>query len=172
MNGRLKIIRNALNLSQAEFASRLGLNAKSHISSLETGRRVVTDRLINDICREFNVNENWLRYGEGEMFVENDYINFDEFMKQKQATPLEIEIIKAYLSIEPSKRKEALQTFKNLINHVDAIENETLNDSKDDISATVEKKIERKVELYRKELIDVEKGATLSATHMQRKNIS
>ena len=67
MNERLKLIRTTLNLSQEEFGSRIGITSRSHISSLENGKRTLTDRIINDICREFNVNELWLRTGEGSM---------------------------------------------------------------------------------------------------------
>lgn len=74
MNQRIKILRKDLNLNQEEFASKLGI-ARSHISSIENGARTLTERTIKDICREFNVNESWLRTGKGEMFKE---MNSDE----------------------------------------------------------------------------------------------
>ena len=66
MNERLKNLRISLNLSQEEFGDRIGITSRSHISSLENGKRTLTDRIIKDICREFGVNELWLRTGEGE----------------------------------------------------------------------------------------------------------
>lgn len=170
-NIRFSELRKHLKLSQEKFGAKMGLS-KSGISSIESGARNVSENHIKLLAASFNINENWLRYGTGEMFLENDTINFDDFIKQKEATPLEIEIIKAYFNIEPSKRKEALQTFKNLINHFDIYENQNLGDSKNEISATIEKKIAEKVELYRNELIDSEKGETLSAIPMQKENIS
>lgn len=69
---RLKIIRNesgadGKKLSQAEFGKRIGIT-QTGVASYETGQSNVSDRVIETICREFNVNERWLRTGEGPMF--------------------------------------------------------------------------------------------------------
>lgn len=69
MGERMKALRKALHLTQQELADRIGLT-KNFISLIETECRTPSDRTISDICREFNVNEAWLRTGEGEMFVE------------------------------------------------------------------------------------------------------
>ena len=66
MNERLKIIRLKLKLTQDDFAKKIGIK-----QAIEKGIRNSTDRSINDICREFNVNEEWLRHGTGEMFIQN-----------------------------------------------------------------------------------------------------
>lgn len=66
MNDRIKMVRKEAGLSQEEFAKRLGLT-KNFVSLIETEKRAPSDRTIIDICREFNVNEDWLRTGEGEM---------------------------------------------------------------------------------------------------------
>lgn len=68
MNGRISSIRKAIGFNQDAFAEKLGLT-KNFISLIETGKRIPSDRTIKDICREFNVNEDWLRNGTGEMFV-------------------------------------------------------------------------------------------------------
>ncbi len=68
MNSRMKQIRLYFNLSQVEFGKKIGIESRSHISGLENGSRNITDRIINDICREFNVREEWLRNGIGDMF--------------------------------------------------------------------------------------------------------
>lgn len=65
MNTRIASIRKENNLSQQEFANRLGLT-KNFISLLETGNREPSDRTISDICREFKVNEEWLIHGTGD----------------------------------------------------------------------------------------------------------
>lgn len=69
MNERLKLIRKHFNLSQKEFGEKICL-AQDHISSLEKGRRNITDRTIRDICSTFNVNETWFRNGTGDMFID------------------------------------------------------------------------------------------------------
>jgi repressor LexA len=68
MNERVKELRLSLGLNQEEFSNKLKL-ARSHISSIERGARNVTERLVSDICREFNASEEWLKNGTGEMFV-------------------------------------------------------------------------------------------------------
>ena len=67
MKDRLKQIRKSLNLSQAEFGSRVKLS-QNYIWMIEKGDRVPADRTISDICREFGINEVWLRTGDGEPF--------------------------------------------------------------------------------------------------------
>ncbi len=70
INERLKKIRETLKLNQNDFASKLNLQRNS-ISLIENGKRNLSDRTIKDICTKFNVNEEWLLYGTGEMFYTN-----------------------------------------------------------------------------------------------------
>lgn len=76
MNSRIKKLRNFLGLTQLEFASKIGL--KSSISEIENNKAPITERTIISICSVFNVNENWLRTGEGNMFNTIDK-NYQEF---------------------------------------------------------------------------------------------
>lgn len=68
MNSRIKMVRKTLGLSQTEFGERLGIK-QTTVAGYETGGRTPMDAVVSLICREFNVNEQWLRTGEGEMFV-------------------------------------------------------------------------------------------------------
>lgn len=67
MKDRIKDLRKSLNLNQTEFGSRIGVKQGS-VAGYESGSRVPIDAVITSICREFNVNELWLRQGVGEMF--------------------------------------------------------------------------------------------------------
>ena len=67
MKDRIKQIRKALNLTQVEFGNRLGVKGNT-ITNYETGLRTPSNSVILSICKEFNINEEWLRTGEGEMF--------------------------------------------------------------------------------------------------------
>jgi len=67
MNERLRELRKTLKLTQAEFAAKLEM-AQNSYSKIETGENSLTDKNIFLICLIFNVNESWLRTGEGEMF--------------------------------------------------------------------------------------------------------
>lgn len=69
MYKRVAEVRKTANLTQGEFAEKLGLT-RNFISLIENGNRIPSDRTISDICREFSVNEKWLRTGEGEMFIQ------------------------------------------------------------------------------------------------------
>ena len=71
MNERIKQVRKACGLKQAEFADRIGVKP-STVTSYETGLRVPSDTVIFSICREFRVSETWLRTGAGEMFLPMD----------------------------------------------------------------------------------------------------
>ena len=60
--------KNELKMTQDDFASKIDIS-RSNIGNIEIGRIAVTERTIASICREFNVSEEWLRTGDGEMFV-------------------------------------------------------------------------------------------------------
>ena len=69
MKDRISQIRKQAGINQTDFAEKLSLT-KNYISLIENGNRIPSDRTITDICREFNVNEVWLRTGEGEPYQE------------------------------------------------------------------------------------------------------
>lgn len=68
MNERIRELRKKLRLSGEKFGEKIGLKRVA-ISQLETGRTTPTNQTIMSICREFNVSEEWLRNGTGEMFI-------------------------------------------------------------------------------------------------------
>ena len=68
MKDRIKDLRKALNFNQTEFGLKLGLK-QSTVTGYETGIRTPSDAVITSICREFSVNELWLRTGTGDMFL-------------------------------------------------------------------------------------------------------
>lgn len=67
MGERVKELRKALGLSGEKFGEKIGLKRNS-LSQIETGKNNLSEQNILAICREFNVNEEWLRTGTGEMF--------------------------------------------------------------------------------------------------------
>lgn len=66
---QLKKLRKELGFTQEEFAARIGIK-RAAISNYEIGRNEPIDAVVALICREFDVNEEWLRTGEGEMFTQ------------------------------------------------------------------------------------------------------
>lgn len=67
MNERLKKLRKELDMTQQEFADSIGIK-RSTMATYESGRNEPIDAVISLICKQHNVNEDWLRSGEGEMF--------------------------------------------------------------------------------------------------------
>lgn len=68
MDQRIKAVRKAKKLTQAEFGQRIGVKGNT-VTNYETGLRMPSETVIRSICREFHVSERWLRTGEGDMAV-------------------------------------------------------------------------------------------------------
>ena len=118
MKDRIKLVRKVLNLTQQEFAERIG-SVQNTITGYETGRRIPSNQVIQLICREFNVSEQWLRTGEGEMFDKVD--PDEEFVKimveiQAQNDEFIISAMKAYWEL-PEEHK---QVIRDLIRKIGA----------------------------------------------------
>lgn len=117
MNERLKQIRLENRMSQEEFGRKIGIESRAHISALEKGNRNITDRIVNDVCREFNINEDWLRYGTGPMCKEiedklSSYlgeiaIGNDDFIK---------EIIEIYMELDQTSKDTLKKISKEMAN--------------------------------------------------------
>ena len=71
MHERIKQLRKQLKINQSEFGSRIGIS-RDTIANIEGNRIEIKDIYVLSICKEFNVNEDWLRTGEGEMFNQSD----------------------------------------------------------------------------------------------------
>ena len=71
MDSRIKILRNELKLSQTAFGKIIGIS-RDAVNNLENGRAEIKDLVVKMMCSEFKVNEEWLRTGEGEMFITLD----------------------------------------------------------------------------------------------------
>ena len=70
---RLRTVRLALKLNQEEFGKRIGL-AQTAISMIELGNNTITNKNLKLICVTFNINEQWMRTGKGEMFNTSPYL--------------------------------------------------------------------------------------------------
>lgn len=118
MNERIRELRKHLNLTLEEFGKKVGVT-KAAIGRIEKGERSVTDQMFLSICREFNVNENWLRTGDGEMFsLEEDeeaaYVSELLYDTKNPLYDLIKSIMKTY-SQSREKEKEIIKNFaKNL----------------------------------------------------------
>lgn len=77
MNTRIKKIRECAGLTQEEFGRKIG-SARNTIANYETGNRKPSNAVINSICREFGIIEEWLRTGIGEMYQYSDTDDYSE----------------------------------------------------------------------------------------------
>ena len=104
MNTRIKELRNHLKLSQRDFGNAIGL--RSSISEIENGKAPITERTIIAICSKFNVNENWLKSGIGEMFIFEDK-KFNEFyaIYKKLSKPLQDFLIQSAKNLLDTQNK-------------------------------------------------------------------
>ena len=68
MNERLKKIRTDIKLTQKQMSEKIGVT-EATVSRMESGKSSITEQTIKMLCNEFNINETWLRTGEGEMYV-------------------------------------------------------------------------------------------------------
>lgn len=105
MRKRIEQLRQQENLTQEAFAKRLGMS-RNFIWMVENGKREVSDRTIADICREFGVNETWLRTGEGEMYVKTTDDALDNVL-DKYALPRELRgLFLGYLNLSEGAKAE------------------------------------------------------------------
>lgn len=71
MNGRIRELRKMLKMNQTDFGERIGVK-QGTVAGYESGTRVPIDAVVMAMCKEFDVNEEWLRTGSGEPFIEKD----------------------------------------------------------------------------------------------------
>lgn len=155
MHTRLKELRNYLDISQEEFGKKINLS-KPTISAFETQTRNMTDRVLSDISAQFNVNEEWLRHGQGEMFIESDSSVLADLSRKYKLDSLDISILESYLNLTPEEKG----TLKGFITSI------ALSIDDGETAATVdndEDPIEKELKAYRLELEAEQKGATSSA---------
>ncbi|MDD3041277.1 helix-turn-helix transcriptional regulator [Bacteroides sp.] len=112
MNERLRLLRDELNLSRAAFGQRIGVSGDV-VNNLERGRVEIKEHIIKLICTEFSANEEWLRTGDGPIFVEPDTFSLDLFVEKHGMTGFELDVIKAYFELDPEIRKAVVSHFKN-----------------------------------------------------------
>lgn len=106
MGDRIRQLRAFLGLTQVAFAARIGIKS-SAIANYEGGRNEPIDAVVSLICREFGVNETWLRTGEGEMLVpmnrREEITQALTQMMREEPNPFKEKLILALLRIPPDK---------------------------------------------------------------------
>lgn len=118
MKDRLKELRRALNLTQQKFADKLGVKQNT-VAQYEMGRNDPSDAVIISICREFNVSEDWLRNGEGEMFIpmtlDEEIASFIGGIQADIEPTFQKRFISALAKLSPEEWKTIEHIMRNMI---------------------------------------------------------
>jgi len=138
INERLVQLRKACRKNQTDFGKAIGL-ARSGVAAIETGQRKVTEKhlLMLSNWEEYNVNIDWLRTGDGEMFLPAETDTLEKIRKEYRLTDRQFKFVSNFLRL-PENEKEIIFNFLASV-FADGFE-------------TVENKIERELEEYRAEL--------------------
>lgn len=123
MKNRILKIRKDSKLNQEDFGLRLNLT-KNYISLIETGNRIPSDRTISDICREFNVNEDWLKNGTGDMYKEKDG-SFSELLVELEDSDDDFikSLITVYMGLDEDSKSALRKIAKGMAEKYKSREN-------------------------------------------------
>ena len=110
---RLKTIRKGLNLNQTDFGARINLS-QTTIGQYEKETRPITERVISQLVAEYNINEEYLRHGTGEMFVSHRADIVAELAAKLQLSAREQQLLLAYSTIPADKRELLLNLAQDL----------------------------------------------------------
>lgn len=113
MKDRIREVREHFGLSMEKFGSRIGIG-KASISLLESGKNNPSVQTITLICREFGVNEQWLRTGEGEMFEQTRASVLDRLSMEYDLSREQRSVIEAFLDLDPQERDVILKYVHNV----------------------------------------------------------
>ncbi len=116
MQERIKMLREQLGYSQEAFAKEVGLT-KNYISLVENGKRTFAERTLKDICRKFDVREEWLRSGVGEMFIERlpeDEYTRAALMLKKDNDKLAMQAVVEYWKLSPQSKAAIKEYIMNI----------------------------------------------------------
>lgn len=148
MNNRIRQLRKTLNLSQKDFAEKIGLKQNA-ISYMEKIGSTVKEQNIKTICSQFSVNENWLRTGHGKMFLIND-------KKQK-------EFFAIFDNLSPALQDYLIKAAKNLLDTQIQMQQNNIEAHIENLSTKNTLTIDERVEDYRRQLEAEEKAGEKSS---------
>ena len=113
MQNRIKMLRNKLHITQADFGKSIGVQQNT-IARYEDGSRVPSESIIVSICREYNVNREWLKYGEGEMFSESCSVTLDKIAKRYNGSETFRAMLDVYARLT-ADQQDAFETYVSML---------------------------------------------------------
>lgn len=123
---RVKMVRDKAQLTMEQFGNRIGGVSKSTISNIENDNRNLTEHMLKSICREFDVNEKWLKSGEGDMprkLSEEEEVAalVSDLLEDGRDNPffgIILEIVQTYNELSPASQKVLQETSKKLVENL------------------------------------------------------
>ncbi|MEZ3428763.1 MAG: helix-turn-helix domain-containing protein [Lachnospiraceae bacterium] len=112
-NQRIRKLRRELDLTQQEFAERIGVS-RANIGKYETGISEPSAAVLSLICREFDVREEWLRNGEGEMFKPKPSDILDQLAYKYKLFNFDYVMIEKFLAMPPDLRRAIYDHFHDI----------------------------------------------------------
>lgn len=153
MEERLKELRKTLNLTQQEFAEKIGVK-RNTIAQYESGRNAPIDAVITLICRTYSVNETWLRTGEGEMFQpksrNDELLDYARRIAEGDPGSIQAKILTAMTCLTDAQWEVLAQVAAQFLAEAQS-------------QPSHEPTIDERVEAYRQELLAEEKAAEKSS---------
>lgn len=137
MNERLKQLRKALKLNQVDFGAKLSLTG-SAISRYESGVNAMADNIVLLICHEFDVNEEWLRYGTGSMFSQKNMDLIEQLSDKYNLGLYGRQLLETYLELSDSDKRAVERFVANLTANVEKAEK--LEENRIDSNISIRKK--------------------------------
>jgi len=103
---RIRKLRKEEHLTQAEFGERIGVKSNT-VTGYESGTRRPSDSVLNYICLVFDVNQTWLRTGEGDMYIPiPDFRNsLEVLLSEEHCNNIEIRFLRSYFGLKKNERK-------------------------------------------------------------------
>lgn len=141
MNERIKKLRKTLDLTQQEFGARIGM--KQNTIALIEGGRNTSDLTVLAICREFGVNERWLRTGEGKMFV-SDSVGVVEMLAERYPTltPEALVFIERLVSLPPSKQNVIMEFIRDVADGFSTNQAVSFNKERQDLHKELDRQLD------------------------------
>lgn len=112
---RLFLIRKALRMKQVDFAKVIN-SSNGHVSDMEKDRKNITDSTIELLKLKLDVNEEYLRYGTGDMFLKTPAGILEQLKKEFDLDEFSYNLVYTYLKLSKQNRKSIRDFFYNVIN--------------------------------------------------------
>lgn len=111
---RIRKIRKELDLTQAAFAARIG-SVQNSVTGYENGRRNPSQPVISLICSEFNVNEEWLKTGAGEMFKAAPSSALDALAEEYKLSAASYVMVEKFVNLKPEAQEAIFNYLREVV---------------------------------------------------------